>query len=296
MKHAFLIMAHADYSLLCRLLRKLDHPDNAIYIHIDAKSDFSENDANLLNGSCRFSKIEFIKRINYTWGGYSQIECMLRLLEAAVKDNNDYYHYLTGIDFPIKAMEYIHKFFETNKGKEFVHFCTDDFAERFAFRFTIYHLFDEKIGKERKGIYNFAERVSHLLQRHILKLDRTRKYSDIVFKGGSVYSSVTHSFAKYLLEREPSVKRMFGKSYCCDEFFLQTMIYNSPYRENLYVCNVDGIDTYWNMRSIDWERGTPYVLDIDDYEALVASDNLFCRKVSDKTPKHDMLVQRLEEL
>ena len=296
MKHAFLIMAHADYPLLGRLLRKLDNPDNSIYIHIDAKSSFSENDANTLKNCCNFSQVKFIKRINYTWGGYSQIECMLRLLETAVQDNNDYYHYLTGIDFPTKSMEYIHNFFETNKGKEFVHFCIDDFAERFAFRFTIYHLFDEKIGKTRKGIYNFAERVVHLLQRYILKIDRTKKYREIVFKGGSVYSSITHSFAKYLLDKEPSVKKMFGKSYCCDEFFLQTIIYNSPYKENLYSCEVDGIQRYWNMRSIDWDRGTPYVFDIDDYKNLVTSDNLFCRKVSDKTEKQEMLVQRLEEL
>ena len=34
MKHAFLIMAHTNYPLVARLLKKLDHENNNIYLHI----------------------------------------------------------------------------------------------------------------------------------------------------------------------------------------------------------------------------------------------------------------------
>ncbi len=44
MKHAFLILAHANFPLVSRLLKKLDHADNTIYVHVDAKSHFTEQD------------------------------------------------------------------------------------------------------------------------------------------------------------------------------------------------------------------------------------------------------------
>ena len=39
-KHAYLVMAHSDWSLLGKLLRCIDDPRNAIYIHVDKKADF----------------------------------------------------------------------------------------------------------------------------------------------------------------------------------------------------------------------------------------------------------------
>ena len=39
MKHAYLIMAHANIGQLSQLLLALDDPRNDIYLHIDAKSD-----------------------------------------------------------------------------------------------------------------------------------------------------------------------------------------------------------------------------------------------------------------
>ena len=38
MRHAYLIIAHAQWDQLERLLRLLDHPDNDLYIHIDRKA------------------------------------------------------------------------------------------------------------------------------------------------------------------------------------------------------------------------------------------------------------------
>ncbi len=37
-KHAYLVMAHNDWSLLSKLLRCIDDPRNDIFIHIDKKA------------------------------------------------------------------------------------------------------------------------------------------------------------------------------------------------------------------------------------------------------------------
>lgn len=45
------------------------------------------------------------------------------------------------------------------------------------------------------------------------------------------------------------------KSYCCDEVFVQTIIWNSPFQECIY----DKEDLFHGcMRLIDWNRGGPY--------------------------------------
>lgn len=301
MKHAFLVMAHANFPLVGRLLKKLDHPDNTIYLHIDAKSAFSDEDLKMLRDCCRFSKLHLTPRHTVTWGGYSQIDCDLRLLEAAVKGDHDYYHFISGVDFPTKPMSAIHAFFEKYKGCEFVHFCTDEFTERNRFRHSLYHIFQEKCGRDLKSPYYFLERVSLALQSRIFKVDRSKKFKDTVYKSGSCWYSMTHACAKYLLSKEDAIKKMFSSSYCCDEYFIQTILYNSPFKENLY-CEKYPIDSDQAcLRSIDWERegaaiGSPYTFDVDDYEELVRSPNLFCRKVTDQTPKGEELIKKLELL
>ena len=113
MKHAFLIMAHDNWKILARLIKKLDHIDNDIYLHIDAKATIADAQKEIKD-TCRFSKIYYVERIDASWGGYSLVQCEMSLFDEASKKKYDYYHLLSGIDFPIKPMKEIHYFFEKN--------------------------------------------------------------------------------------------------------------------------------------------------------------------------------------
>ena len=53
-------------------------------------------------------------------GGASQIEAELNLLRRASTGRYDYYHFMQGADFPIKTKEEIERFFEINRGCEFI--------------------------------------------------------------------------------------------------------------------------------------------------------------------------------
>lgn len=296
MKHAFLIMAHANYGLVGRLLKKLDHPDNTIYIHIDAKSVFSKEDEKLLCNSCRQSKIVMVDRYPANWGAYSLINIELRMLECAISDQHDYYHLLSGVDFPTKSMDEIHSFFVQNAGREFVHFCTDEFSQQEAHRYKIYHVFQEKCGRTNNP-YMFTRKVLAVAQK-LLKVNRTKQYPEIDFKCGSQWFSITHKFVEYLLSQEKQIKKMFSYSHCGDELFVQTIICNSPFKDNLFVAPVDE-PILSNLRSIDWARGNqklgaPYTYTVNDYEELISSKNLFCRKVTDSTPDGNALIEKLE--
>lgn len=82
-------------------------------------------------------------------GAYSQIECELALLKAAVKRNYNYYHLISGLDFPLKSQDYIHEFFDKNDGKEYIQFQQPKIKQRNLERVMYYYPFQEKVGKKK---------------------------------------------------------------------------------------------------------------------------------------------------
>ena len=287
MRHAFLIMAHNKWDILIRLLKKLDHVDNSIYLHIDSKSNLSREDEQSIASCCKKSDIVFVSRNNVAWGGYSLANCELRLMEIASHKKYDYYHFMSGIDFPIKPMEYIHKFFVSGNNREYIHFADETSVNNLPERYNQYHFLQEYVGRKSKGAIAFMERLSLFIQRNVLKINRSDKYKDLEFKVGSQWCSLTHESVTYLLSKEDEIKRIFKYSSCSDELFVQTMLYNSPLKEK--IC-------FDNLRSIDWKRGNPYVYTKSDYEELLSSRNLFCRKVDDSTMENAELINKLELL
>lgn len=300
MNHAFLIMAHNNFSQLQRLIKKLDHKNNKIFIHIDSKANFTENDKKMLEDSCTESEIYFTKRYSVTWGGYSMINVLLRLLEKSTEFQCDYYHFLSGVDFPIKSMEYIHNFFNEHNGTEFIHFCSDEFTKEQHHRVAFYSLFREKFGRNTNSIYYQIERISIAIQR-MLKIDRTKKHPDIEIKMGACWFSVTGTFAEYLLSKEQFIKNLCKHTVCADECYIQTIAFNSPFKKNIYFFkeNVPANEAF--LRSVDWSRpgsavGAPYDYTIEDYAKLIDSKNLFARKINAQTREGNALIEKLELL
>ncbi len=300
MTHAFMIMAHSDYSLLCRLIKKLDHKDNTIYLHIDAKSSFTDKDKQSIKSSSKNSNVIFTNRYDVTWGGYNQINTELRLLETAVKGNHNYYHYLSGVDFPIKSMADIHSFFEKYNGCEFIHFCSDEFTQKHKQRYSLYHFLQDKAGRNRKSPYFLIDRALLAVQK-VLPIDRTKKYPDITPKSGGFWCSISNDCAKHILNSEPFINSYYSKSVCGDEHYIQTVVFNSNFKDNIYSLKYNVPDSHANLRYIEWKsadakNSAPHTFDIDDYDSLMKSNNLFCRKVTDKTEKGELLLKKLELL
>ena len=102
--------------------------------------------------------------------------------------------------------------------------------------------------------------------------------------------SVTGDFASYLLARKENILKMYKYSICGDELFLQTILWNSPYKSNIY----DMEDEYNScMRLIDWKRGGPYIWTVQDLQEIMKSEKLFLRKLS--WDKSKDLVEFLEK-
>ena len=78
---------------------------------------FSEKDFSNLTAE---SKVYFFQKYEVFWGGFSQVQVELFLLEKAYQQKYDYYHLVSGADLPLKSNRKIDTFFEKNQGKEFI--------------------------------------------------------------------------------------------------------------------------------------------------------------------------------
>ena len=266
MKHAYLILAHSDVSLLETLVNCLDDSRNDIYIHWDAKS--GDNPVIKTNKS----NITFLEeRIDVRWAAFSMVKAEFLLFKTAFKNGPyEYYHLLSGVDLPLKSQDYIHAECERKAGTEFIGFADTPQLE-IDFRVQHRFLFPEDF--RSKNPIKRALRFLFLKYQDITHKKRT----DVTVKKGAQWCSVTNSFVEYLLEQEPSVKKTFEHSFCPDELFIQTVCFNSP-----FMSRVKNHDSEYesNMRYIKWVNGELLPIEETDLPGLKSSDRWFARKFS----------------
>lgn len=292
MKFAYLIMAHNNKYILYKLLKLLDDRRNDIYIHIDVKaSGFNDNE---IKQQCTHANIIFVERTDVAWGGYSQINCELILLKQAIKKRYDYYHILSGVDLPLKSQEYIYNFFNENNGKEFVGIFPN-WTKRIDIkrRYSKYHFGQDKAGRNSKCIWFYLIKFNRKIQIYILPfIDRSRRQT-MKFQGGPNWISITDEFARYIVGKEDWIKKTFSNTLCCDEIFVQTLLYNSSFYKKRYVANEKENAFDSCMRYIDWERGEPYTWRAEDYKMLMDSPYLFARKFGMNDSEEREIVDRI---
>ena len=115
----------------------------------------------------------------------------------------------------------------------------------------------------------------------LFKIDRSKRYKGIEFKSGSAYFSITCEFAKHIISNEKNIKEWFSFTTCGDEMFIQTLAYNSKFKETLYNTRFND-NCSANQRYIDWNTGTPYTWRISDFQDLKESNCLFARKFDEE--------------
>lgn len=295
LKHAYLIMAHTNFNQLGKLIELLDYKQNDIYIHIDKKSKFNEEE---LKSHAKVSNIYFVKRVKVTWGSFSQIQAELNLLSEATINNYDYYHLLSGIDMPIKKNAEIQNFFEQNNGKIFLHFRGNKEYKEVIDRVKYYYIctdYRKKKGLEKVIKYVFFH--SFLTVQKIFRVNRIKNINGKI-KTGANWFSITNDLAQYLVKNKEKIIKQYKMTFCADEVFLQTIVFNNEnFREKLYYNKFD--DNYISiLRKIEWRNYKPYTWKIQDYDYLMEQkDYLFARKIDEKIDKDlvEKIYKKLKE-
>lgn len=281
-------MAHNKFDMLCHLLKLLDDERNDIYLHIDLKAKDVPYEE--IKKSVNLSKLTFVKRIDVIWGSFTQIECEMELIRSATNNGEyQYLHLLSGLDLPIKSQDEIHNFFDEYNGKEFLDIEMEDNDRHTRARCRYYWLFQKYNARHsKKTIFNLLEGISVRIQR-TLKLSRIS--DEIEIKKGANWFSITGAFAKYIVSLDEKIKKHFKYTFCADEVFMQTILYNSDFRKNLFI-STDGDPV--NRRLIDWKRGNPYVFRKEDIDMIESSHCLFARKFDNEIDSE--IISEIDEL
>lgn len=266
MKHAYLILAHNDYSMLQQLLICLDHERNDIYIHIDRKATFDGNSLNTVKSSL----FVLSSRIDARWGDISLVEVEFLLFEESSKHGPyAYYHLLSGMDLPIKSQDFIHHFCDSHQGTEFIGYALNVSDEELSWRTQHYFLFSRCFKTK-----NILKKIVRFLFIKFQDFIGYKRHS-IVIKKGSQWCSMTHDFITYLLQNRKMVFHLFNHTYCPDELFIQTLCWNSEFRQHLYTLSEEFAG---NKRYIKWDNGELLTLQIEDVNKMFYSEKWFARK------------------
>ncbi|MDO4692055.1 MAG: beta-1,6-N-acetylglucosaminyltransferase [Porphyromonadaceae bacterium] len=271
MKHAYLILAHHEFELLRLLITSLDDVRNDIYLHLDLKvkeiPDLEVNNARL---------IILQERVDVRWGDVSVVEAEFALFKAVISSGEEYgyCHLLSGVDLPLKSQDYIHSFFKEHAGKEFVGFyCGDDAESSIDRKVRRWHYFPKSF--KGRGILYQAKRVIRFVALRCQIVWGFRRHQNIEFRKGTQWVSLTLSFVEYLVERKEEILRLYRFSFCADEIFIQTALWNSPYKANIY--NLED-ESRGCMRYVGWESNVLRDFTPRDLPKLKASDALWARK------------------
>jgi len=273
--NCILITAHKLNDLLAFTLNRLKN-DFDIYIHIDKKSNVDINQF-IINNNFVNDSITFIDRKKVYWGGFSQIDVTIDLLEEAYSKNKNYKYFIfiSGEDFPSKSNKDILEFLDN---------ATGSFIE---YKKLPSKNWDFNGGLDRLNRYwltNFRNRkITKLLGRvfyypqKFLGIKRSEIKSINEIYGGCNWFNLDNKAVEYILQflkENKSFKNRFFYTRACDEIFFQTILLNNNI--NLKINNS-------SLRYIDWKSGPdfPKKLEREDIDNILRSNSLFSRKITD---------------
>ncbi len=271
-RQAFVVIAHNRWEMLFRLLERLDDSRFDVYLHIDADSVVPEDVMQKLESG--FSNLTLLQRHTLYWGDVSIVDAEICCFAQVLASGRVYshIHLLSGQDLPIKSNTQIVEFFNAHDGQEFpemvddltiahvrcVNIFTRDFGYKPGRNYVVYRI--------RKT----TNKLLHALEKMILMHKWYRRNVD--FRKGSQWVSITPRLAEHLVQNRGDIVQFYRRSFAPDEFFIQTTIWNSEFKD--YICNN-------KTRLIVWEKKhTPHprTFTVDDFDSLTASDACFARK------------------
>jgi hypothetical protein len=268
MKQAILITA---YKNIDQLLNIMDYFNDSytFYIHIDKKSKI---DTALLQ---KRENVSVFSEYTVHWGGVSHLKTILFLAaEALKKEENTFFHLITGEDYPAKTLDYFEK--NLDKSKDYIRtekMPRKDWHDNGGFdRIDYYNPYDLFNAKNNVRFMNGLVRLQKKL-----RIKRSYPASLPQLYGGSTYWSLTRDTLQQVIDytqTHPELLHRMKHTFCSEEIYFQTVIMHSSRSGN-------GVND--NLRYIDWvsERGgRPAFLDSNDFPDILASDKIFARKLN----------------
>ncbi|MGT2910447.1 beta-1,6-N-acetylglucosaminyltransferase [Streptococcus cameli] len=267
-KHAYLIIAYDKFEQLAFQISLLDDPRNDIFIHIDKRSQISEEELQNIREAAVHSNVYFTPRIAVHWGHFSLVECELILYKTAIATGQyDLYHLISGTHLPLASQETIHAFFADKTDNIFIARYNQEEAEELKLHKLVEHYhFSRRIHPRtlsplpRKLLraYQIAENKIQTW----LKVDRLHgKRVEMGFDGFSEWKSLPHAVVLAILSEEAFIRKHFKFTFCSDEYFLPLVLKKVNMLDRIYHYEpVNDIpdELQGNLNYINWWDGHPY--------------------------------------
>lgn len=287
MKHAILILAHKDIPHLIHLIEFFER-DCDVFVHIDKKCSVSPEEISRLSNMPQVTYIS--RKYPVRWGGFSILKAQMHLLEQAFKDSKaEYFHVISGQDYPIKPLKEFIDFFKKNSGIQFISFVhlpnkkwQDNTYERFDYYYLYDYInrFDLTDAMRHQRIISYQKRIG--IRRRI-----PRPFDHLY--GGSQWFSINRAAMQALMGYHKKNKRFYNRlrlTFAPEETYFMSIICNLIPRP--FIIND-------NHRFIRWrvENGNiPANLGTEHFHLLVESTAFFARKM--EKPYCENLIKMLD--
>jgi hypothetical protein len=261
--HAFVILAHHLPGQLARLIDRVTGPDDHVWLHIDARSDLEQ-----FTGIDR-PDVTLLPRIPCTWGSLGLVEASLAGLEAIAADPRPFTHVclLSGQDYPIRPRAELDRHLASHLETGWLEWMPlpgpgpgDELAR-------VDRWFWQVSGTRKVSLPN----------RFTPLLPRRRPPLGLPIHKGSALFTISRAQAAYVADfarANPRFIGFFRRAYIADEYVFQTILVNSPHRDELVA---------ETLHAIAWDgEHHPATLTAADLPRLRESGRFFARKFADE--------------
>ena len=201
-----------------------------------------------------------------------------------------YYHMMSGQDLPLKSQEYIHHFMdEEHPHCEFVTVNNEgpDYLQDLEYKTRYYHFFVKSLSDTNHTFSHYWHYCLHGLAIKAQTLLGVKRKYPFELKKSLHFASITHEFLSYLLSQKAFIRKTFAHTLCADEIFLQSILWNSPFREKTFTREDGGPGS---MRKIVWVNHKAHVWNKDDIGTLFTCPELFALKFTSQDPEALLMI------
>ncbi|WP_251549823.1 beta-1,6-N-acetylglucosaminyltransferase [Neobacillus muris] len=275
-KVAYILQIHKNPCQVNKFIKQLIYEEHAdVFVHIDKKQD------ELKNQIIKSPNVKILKqRIDVKWGDITQVDATLLLLKEVLASgiNYDFICFRSGQDLLVKNG--FGEFLGKNKNKIFMN------AYRVKRREPHASFVDLKWPEWARRLYVQPYHPLRLLRRGMaalyslgwnIKPNRNSLPKDYSIYNGSNWFCIPLNAAKYLLnflDKNQWYYDAYKDSLVPDEFFFQTLIMNSKYKENVVNDNLMYIKFGESIKT----RNNPITLTMEHVEIIKKSNEYFARK------------------
>jgi len=332
MKFAYLINAHKNAKHVVRLIDRLNNDRTDFVIHVSKTCEigFWKEIKGLTKS---YQNVYFCKREKSIHAGFAIVQATINGMETLIKVGSkfDYFHLLSGQDYPIKKNEDIFDYFENNAGNEYMYYWkmfpskNEEYfndhpwgSHRQSFRldrfnfpwlgktFTIPELQSRRLLdksfyltlkiflfelKKYRKLGTIKEEFWRLFFSRILPEKRNHDV-DFTFYGGKTWFSFTRGLIEHIISERHNTPKW--KVFFQYSLIPDEMYFHSIVMDSKFSKNV--VNDY--LREVEWAGGDdfhPVFWFKKDLERLTKSKNFWARKFDDNVDNEiiDLIDEKL---